>query len=193
MIGLGRGLFALGILALVSLELAAQGTAPGTTPGRSPIFYTTPPKLSRAIAILDPLTEIRVNGQTVYTITRANDDDTITGTLSFALDTESRTKLGEALKKRSATLPATFTRTGAIAHFQKGTACPVAHLEIEPLVIDSAAIKLSLPRLSLTILEGKDEITPQLCFWARQIGTGRMRRGVIAALNRMIQGDTESQ
>ena len=193
MIGLGRVLFALGILALVSLELAAQGTAPGTTPGRSPIFYTTPPKLVRARAILDPLTEIRVNGQTVYTITRANDDDTITGTLSFALDTESRTKLGEALKKRSATLPAIFTRTGAIAHFQKGTACPVAHLEIEPLVIDSAAIKLSLPRLSLTILEGKDEITPQLCFWARQIGTGRMRRGVIAALNRMIQGDAESQ
>jgi hypothetical protein len=193
MIGLGRGLFALGILALVSLELAAQGTAPGTTPGRSPIFYTTPPKLSRARAILDPLTEIRVTGQTVFTITRANDDDTITGTLNFALDTESRTKLGEALKKRSATLPATFTMTGAIAHFQKGTACPVAHLEIEPLVIDSASIKLSLPRLSLTILEGKDEITPQLCFWARQIGRGRMRRGVIAALNRMIQGDAESQ
>jgi hypothetical protein len=193
MIRLSRGIFALGILAFVSVELAAQGTAPGATPGRTPIFYTTPPKISRARAILDPLTEIRVDGQTIFTVTRANDDDTITGTLNFALDTESRTKLAEALKKRGATLPATFTMTGAVAHFQKGTACPIAHLEIEPLVIDSAAIKLNLPRLSLTIVEGKDEITPQLCFLARQIGTGRMRRGVIAALNRMIQGDTEPQ
>lgn len=175
---------------LSAVILAADGGDRDQQP-RPPVIYTTPPKPARGILAVNPITDLPTGGLVTFTITRVNDNDSITGTLQLTFDPQSRTRIAEALKGKDA--PAVMTRAGVIARFRAGSACPVAHLEIDAMTLESAELHFSLPRVVLTIIEGKDEMTPQLCFLARQINVGKMRRGVIAAINQLIRGGEQEE
>lgn len=170
---------------LSAVTLAADG-GDGARQSLPPVIYTTPPQPARGVIAVNPITDLPAGGLVTFTITQVNENDSITGTLQLTFDPQSRTRIAEALKGLDA--PAVMTRTGVNARFRAGSACPVAHLEIDALTLESAELRLNLPRVVLTIIEGKDEMTPQLCFLARQINVGKMRRGVIAAINRLIRG-----
>lgn len=177
------------MLAPVAL-LPVNGTAAQSQLSkRTPVVYTTTPQRARVRVVINPLSEAEASGQATFTVTRANDDDSLSGTLQFAFDPDSRAKIAEILKLPEA--PATLARTEVRARFRSGSACPVAHLELDQVTLEASGVRLILPKLILTIIEDKDAMTPQLCFLARQINVGKMRRGVIAAINSLIRGEIE--
>ena len=134
-----------------------------------------------------------VSANVSYTITAANSDDTLTGTLTCVLTDAVRRKIAEAAGRQLSEVPSTLAPKGILAGFRKSTACPVIHLELGPVKMDSAGVELQINRCVLEIKESRDEMSQLLCFWTKQVNTARPRRGIIAKINRLITGEDESQ
>lgn len=153
-----------------------------------PLIFTTAPKpVTAKIIAGDNETSLRTT--TTLTINAANYDDTVTGALVFAFADEARQKLAQASGKSLKDIPANFVQKDVMATFQSDTACPVLHLEIGTLEIEVAGVKLRFNRLTLDIYETPAEMTQLFCNWTRQINVKRQRRGIIAAINRLLVGE----
>jgi hypothetical protein len=155
-----------------------------------PLVFTTPPRpITAKISIKDQ--DVKVHGKAAYTITSANDDDTVTGTVIFTVDDEARQIIAELTGSDLKSTPASYSRKDVIAHFRKGTACPVISLEISKIELDLGGVTACLDRLSPAIYESPEQISLLFCSWTRQINTDRHRLGIIAAINRLLSGDPE--
>jgi len=84
--------------------------------------------------------------------------------------------------------------------FQKGTGAPLINLEISPFEADINGAKMRFNRIVLDIPGRQggniarytpDEIEVLITVWTRQINNGRQARGVIARLNRVINGEAD--
>ena len=150
-----------------------------------PLVYTTTPKSVKA-KLRAGADETSLRSTAVLTINAANDNDTMTGALIFVFAAEARQKLAQASGQPLKAIPANFVRKDVTATFRSDTACPVLHLEVEALEIEVAGVKLSFDRLTLDIYETPAQITQLFCNWTRQINVKRQRRGIIAAINRLL-------
>jgi hypothetical protein len=179
---------------LFSLGLFAHAQTP------KPVQFATSPKLSVA-KLKNGETEVYdVRGKVSFTVTAANSDDTVAGTLSYTIPDDARQKIASVSGKPLNSVPASVTRKDVVASFQKGTAAPVIHLEISALNLDVLGANLYFNRITLDI-NGREGVTPakfsneemEALFtnWARQILAGRARRGIIAAMNRRIAGEDD--
>jgi hypothetical protein len=121
-----------------------------------------------------------------FTITQANENDTMTGTLIYTLSDDVRQKIAERAGKSRSQVAAKIRRSGMTAVFKPGTACPVLRLEVQDPWLEVEGIKVNFQRLNLEIFETAEEMPQLLCTWTRQLNTKRQRRGVIAAINRLI-------
>jgi hypothetical protein len=128
--------------------------------------------------------EVRIN--LTFTLTAANYDDTMAGTLVFTIPKEARKKIAEAACEPLSSIPASVTRKDVIAGFRKGTSCPTVGIEIGDTELDVAGAKLSFKRIVVDMIETTQEVPQHFCFWTRQINANRPHRGVIAALNRLV-------
>jgi len=173
-------------LALLFLREAA------TAQSHLPVVYSTAPKTVPVIIHTGQTNEMTVSAKVTYTITAANSDDTLTGTLTCALPDAARRQIAEAAGRSLAEVPATLAQKGIVVGFRKGTACPVLHLELGPVEVDATGANLRIDRLVLNINEARDEMSQLLCFWAKQINTARPRRGIVAKINRLIAGEDET-
>jgi hypothetical protein len=169
----------------------ALGT-PAAAQNKKPQPYSTQPKLVPAKIKQGEADVFEVRGKASFTVTSANTDDTINGTITYTLPEEARKKLAELSGKKPAEIPATLTRPEVVAAFQKATACPVVHLEFNPMDFDVAGQRVHFSRLVLDVPDGPDEVAKHICVWTKQINGGRSRRGVIASLNRYINGETNN-
>jgi hypothetical protein len=150
------------------------------------VVYTTPPKLSVAKFKLG-LSEAReLRGIVTFTLTAANYDDTVVGTLVFTIPEETRKKMAEASGEPLTSIPAIVAQKDVAAGFRKGTSCPMVSLEIGATEMDVAGAKLSFDRVVVNVIETREEVPQHFCVWTRQINANRHRRGVIASLNRLI-------
>jgi hypothetical protein len=127
-----------------------------------------------------------IRGKVTFTLTAANYDDTLVGTLIFTIPEDARKKMAEVSGQPLTSIPASVTRKDLVAGFQKGTSCPIIGLEIGATEMDVAGAKLSFDRVVVNVIETREEVPQHFCVWTRQINANRQRRGVIASLNRLI-------
>lgn len=169
--------------------LCALGAAQGLhAQGAKPLIFTTAPKLVTAKLGADAAaTSLRSTA--VLTISSAQDDDTVSGALVFVFDDEARQKLAQVSGQPLKSIPANFVRKDMTATFRSGTACPVLHLQVRALEIEVAGTKLSFDELTLDVYETPVQITQLFCNWTRQINVRRARRGIVAAINRLLVGE----
>lgn len=150
------------------------------------VVYTTPPKMSVARFKLGESDAREVRGKITFTLTGANYDDTVVGTLVFTIPEEARKKIAEASGEPLTSIPASLARKEVTAGFRKGTSCPMVGLEIGATELDAAGAKLSFDHIVVNVIETREEVPQHFCVWTRQINAKRQRRGVIASLNRLI-------
>jgi hypothetical protein len=172
-----------------SSDLKGADTQAADTRPAPQVVYTTPPKTSVAKFKLGAYEAREVRGKVTFTVTAANYNDTVVGTLVFTIPEEARKKLAGASGEPLTSIPAIVAQKDVAASFRKGTSCPVVSLEIGATELDAAGAKLSFDRIVVNVIETREEITQHFCFWARQINANRQRRGVIASLNRLITAE----
>jgi hypothetical protein len=179
---------------------AVVANAQGSVATPKAIAFSTAPKLNIAKLKSGDQDAYEVRGKVTYTVTAANSDDTVAGTLTYSLPDDARQKIAAMSGKQVAQVPANFTRKDVIAQFQKATAAPVIHLEIMPMDVEVAGVKMAFNRIVLDV-NGRDagnvpqytneEMEALFTVWARQINAGRSRRGIIARMNKVINGEPE--
>lgn len=180
----------LGLLALQVVVLAQKAPTPP-----KPTVYTTAPKL--AIGKINDTDEVR--GKLTYTVTAANSDDTVAGTVNYVIPDDARQRIATISGKPLTQVPTNVTRKDVVAAFQKGTEPPVIHLELTGLDIDVMGAKVKFNRVVLDINARpseeskytKEEMEALFTNWAKQINSGRSRRGIIGRMNRAINGEED--
>jgi hypothetical protein len=153
------------------------------------VVYTTPPKTSVAKFKLGESEAREIRGKVTFTLTAANYDDTVVGTLVFTIPEEARKKMAEASGEPLTSIPAIVAQKDVAAGFRKGTSCPVVSLEIGATEMNVAGAKLSFDRVVVNVIETHEEVPQHFCVWTRQINANRHRRGIIASLNRLITAE----
>jgi hypothetical protein len=182
---------AFGLLAVLGITALAQN---------KPLVYTIGPKLSIGTLNTGQPDEFQVRGKASFTLTAANSDDTLVGTLTYALPDDARQKLAQLTGKPLAQIPATQTVKDVNAEFQKTTACPIVHIEIKPMDMTIAGAKLRFTKKTVLDIQGREpgslqkytpaqEMEIQFCVWTKQINNSAIRRGVIQRVNGLIAGE----
>jgi hypothetical protein len=156
-----------------------------------PVIFTTQPK--PVIAKMVSAEKMDLEGRASFTVAKANDDDTISGIFVFTISDEVQQKLAELSNSDLEEIPTKFSREDVTARFPKGTSCPTLHLEIPSVEMEIAGIGVRFDRIVLDIGETQQQMSQLFCAWARQINARRHRRGIIAAINRLIKPEDEER
>ena len=185
-------------LTSLSLLAVAQGQTPTIQP--KPVVYNTKAKLVIAKLKQGEADAYEVRGQFTYTLTAANSDDTLVGTINFTVPDDARQKIAAMSGKPLQQVPTTFTQKNVVAEFQKGTGMPLIHLEIKPMDVSILGVTTRFGRIVLDV-PGREsensrytvaEMEALITNWARQIQNGRSRRGIIARVIKVINGEEDS-
>lgn len=179
-------------------------TAPALAQGQQvtpkPVVYTTAPKLVIAKLRSGEQDVYDVRGKITFTVTAANSDDTVAGTVNYTIPDDARQKIAQMSGKPINSVKNAFTQANVVAAFQKGTGAPLIHLEISPMDVDVSGVKMRFNRIVVDIngREGGnvapysvEEMEALFTVWTRQINNGRARRGIIARMNRAINGESD--
>ncbi len=177
---------------------SAVKNPPDVTP--RPVVYTTAAKLTVAKLKTSETDVYDVRGKITFTLTAANSDDTVVGSINYTIPDDARQKIAAVTGKPLNSVPASINRKDVIAGFQKAASPPIIHMEISPMDVDVLGAKIHFNRivLDVTAREGGDppkfsneEIEALFTVWARQILNGRSRRGIITAMNKRIAGEDD--
>ena len=191
-----RAIFAL--VCLLGLSSIANAQAqPQYTPKK--VAFATAQKLVIAKLKSGEADAYDVRGKVAFTVTAGNSDDTVAGTLTYTIPDDARQKIAAMSGKAVGSVPATITRNDIIASFQKATAPPILHLEINAMDIDVAGVKMRFSRIVLDVNARENhpsdysvqEMEALFTVWAKQINAARSRRGIIARFNKVINGEPE--
>lgn len=174
------------VLVFVCLALFGNsGNAPACAQ-TAPVVFTTSPKLITGHLRIGSPSDFPVRGRASLTLTAVNNDDTLTGTLTYYLPEDARQKIAQASGKALKDVASSVQIKNVIAGFQRGTACPSIKLEVALKEMDAGGVMLFFDRMSLDIPETQNQINQLFCSWTRQINAKRQRHGIIAAINRLI-------
>ncbi len=184
---------------LLGASIIANAQAQQVTP--KAVAYTTAPKVLIAKLKSGEQDAYDVRGKVSFTVTAANSDDTVAGTVSYTIPDDARQKIATMSGKALTSVPASITRKDVIAAFQKATQPPILHLEINTMEADVAGVKLHFNRIVLDINfrdpnigappYTNEEMEALFSKWVQQINAGRARRGVIARMNKVINGEPD--
>ncbi|MFN8003861.1 MAG: hypothetical protein U0X75_22935 [Acidobacteriota bacterium] len=182
---------------LLGTALVANAQVKEVTP--KAVAYTTAPKTFVSKLKNGDQDVYDIKGKLTFTVTAANSDDTIAGTVNYTIPDDARQKIAAQTGKPLNSIPSTIKRTDVLATFEKATAPPIIHLQLSPMDVDVAGAKVAFNRVTLDInaREGNvaqytnEEVEALFTVWARQILNGRARRGIIARLNKVINGEPE--
>lgn len=169
------------------------GVQVATSAQVKPVIFTTAPKPVNAQLKLANGPVFVVHGRASLTVTEANDNDSLAGTLTYALPDDARQKIAAQSDKTLKDVPRSVAVKDVTASFRRGTACPLIRIEIAIKEADVIGAKLSFDRVALDIQETPDQMNQLFCSWTRQINAKRQRRGVIAAINRLINVEDDNQ
>jgi hypothetical protein len=109
-----------------SSERKGADTQTADTRQAPQVVYTTPPKMSVAKLKLGESGAREVRGNVTFTLTAANYNDTVVGTLVFTIPEEARKKIAEASGEPLTSIPASVSQKDVAAGFRKGTSCLVS-------------------------------------------------------------------
>ncbi|MBS1789922.1 MAG: hypothetical protein JST85_19520 [Acidobacteria bacterium] len=150
------------------------------------VIFSTPPVMVTARLNLADGSKSDVHGQATLTITRANEDDSVTGTLVYLLPDEVRQKIAQTSGQKLAEIPNRVTQKDLSAKFQRGTSCPSLKLQVSASEVAFGNAALLFDKVTVAIPETPAPINQLFCSWTRQINAKRKRLGIIAAVNRLI-------
>lgn len=150
------------------------------------VIFSTPPVLVTTKLNLGDGSKADVHGSATLTIIRANDDDSVTGTLVYVLPDDVRQKIAQTSGQKLTEIPTRVTQTDLAAKFQRSTACPSLKLQVSARDVELGKAKLHFENVTVVIQETSAQINQLFCSWARQINAKRQRLGIIAAINRLI-------
>lgn len=174
-------------LLLAALAAHAQGQSKGET-------ISTPMKLVVSKLKVSEGEAYEVRGKALFTLTAANSDGSITGTITYNIPDDARAKIAQMTGKPMAQIPVRVSQKEVVATFQKATECPVLHLEFTPLDINVAGANVHFNRFVLDINDEGQKLHRLLCIVAKQINAGRPFRGVIRQINITLTGqDSDAQ
>lgn len=192
------GTFALSLVILLGATVVAGAQVAPATP--KAVKFTTAPKLVISKLKSGEQEVYDVRGKITFTVTAANSDDSVAGSISYTIPDDARQKIASMTGKQVSTIPSEVSQNDVVAYFQKGTMAPIIHLEVSPMIIEVSGAKLSFNRVVLDV-KGRDggnvaqyttdEIEALFTVWAKQINNGRARRGIIARMNKVINGEPE--
>ncbi len=164
-----------------------------TAQSRRPVVFSTQPQ-TVTLSIRSPDAPLSVTiARVTYTITSANIDDTLTGTLTLSPPGEPKKQRRSERKVPVDALPQSFSQENVAASFRSRTSCPLIRIEIGPITLSLGGRLVEVSRFDLVINETKAEVSQLLCFWSKQISTTGPRRGIAAKINRLINGDDQAQ
>ncbi len=155
------------------------------------VIFTTAPKLIAANLKLSNGSNSSVRGFATLTIVKANEDDSLTGTLVYRLPDDVRQKIAQSSSRKLADVPNSISQTNLTANFRRGTACPLVRLQVlaNDAVVGDAIVHFD--SVTLDIAETPVQINQLFCNWTQQINAKRQRLGIIAAINRLITVEEE--
>jgi hypothetical protein len=187
--------------ALLALNAVAFGQQPQAAQPAKPVAFAISKNLAIGKLSQGGNDVYDMRGKLTFTVTAANSDDTVAGTVTYTIPDDARQKIAEFSGKPLAQVPKDVTKKDVVANFQKGTEPPVIHLELTGLELDVAGVKARLNRVTLDINAQtnvntrytKEEMEALFTVWARQINNGRSRRGPIARMNKVINGEEDPQ
>ena len=173
------------------LALLAGSAALAQTPApvRKPLTIATPPKPLPVKWQGADGQDLELRGQLVFSVTRANDDDTLTGWMLYLLPDDQRARLAKHTGQPLKNIPPYLMQTNVAATWAKDTSCPSARIESGELVFEILSGKIHFNRVTLAFAETPDYLPQLFCHWTRQLNTKRQRRSLIAAINRALTGD----
>lgn len=167
--------------------IALGAMAPTQT--KAIVFTSAPKPLSARLQLSDG-SSFAIRGRASLTVTAANENDTLTGTLVYTLPDDARQKIASTAGKSLKDISSSVQLKDVSANFRHGAACPLIRLEIsvkEAALNGAWGAKLHLDQAVLDIRETPEQMNQLFCSWTRQINAKRQRRGIIAAINRLIQ------
>lgn len=158
---------------------------------KKPQTIITESNIVLAYLSVNQRTVIKNWGQMTYTITNGYSDLSFRGTLTYKLSDKSRHRIAQALHQQLDQIPAIISQQEVVANFQKGTECPLIHLEFEPMKMTLNDWRIHLFRFRLEIKETPQYISKVFCHLARKasgrsIGCGGLRR-----FNELLHGEEE--
>lgn len=183
------------VIFLLGANIAANAQAREVIP--KPTAYTTTPKTFIAKLKNGEQDVYDIVGNISFTVTAANSDDTVAGTVDYTIPDEARRKIAAQSGKPLNSVPNSITRKEVTASFEQATALPVIHLLINPMEVDVAGAKVYFNSVTLDINARpsgsrtkytNEEIESLFTIWVRQILDGRARHGIIARMNKVING-----
>ncbi len=183
---------------LLGVALVANAQQQNVTP--KPVVFTTAPKLAIAKLKVSETETYDVRGKITFTVTAANSDDTVAGTINYTVPDDARQKVAAITGKPLNSVPSSISRKDVVAGFQKAAAPPIIHLEISPMDVDVVGAKMHFNRVQLDVnsREGgnvaqysNEEMEALFTIWAKQILAGRARRGIISRMNKAINGEPD--
>ncbi|MEP7271349.1 MAG: hypothetical protein ABI882_07575, partial [Acidobacteriota bacterium] len=157
-------------LFLFAVTVAVMG--PARAQARRPVVFSAPTQTVKLRIRSADAGEIIRPARATFTLTSANVDDTLTGTLTLTFLDEARKKAKgpdqtDSTQISTARVPAPATLTpmtevGVLASFRKDSGCPVIRLEIGPLKLSPGGVELSIQTFRLVIHEAPDEMSQLL-------------------------------
>ncbi|MFN0108170.1 MAG: hypothetical protein ACKVZH_04885 [Blastocatellia bacterium] len=174
---------------------AAATQAPTKGQTKPLVVFTTAPKLIAAKLKLADGSTSTVRGRATLTVVKANEDDSLTGTLVYLMPNEARLAIAKSSNRQLADVPANVTQKELTVNFQRGTACPVVKLQFSAKEAEVGNATLQFDKAVLEVQETQAPINQLFCSWTRQLNVKRQRLGIIAAINRLItvEEDVENQ
>jgi hypothetical protein len=173
---------------LLSLCLFVVGTA-AQAQAKKGKPYTTAAKLVVTKLKVSDGESFDVRGKATFSLTAANSDDSLAGTITYTLPDDARAKIAQITGKPLAQVPASITQQDVVGQFQKLTECPVVHIDFAAMDVMVAGAKLHFNRFVLDIKEGEHDISIYVCTIAKQINKGLPRRGPIRRINEILNGE----
>ncbi len=173
--------------ALTGWYRASEGARlPSVNQAKPQVVFTTVPKLVTANLKLGDGSNLSVRGYATLTLVRANEDDSVTGTIVYRLPEDARQKIAQSSQRKLADIPPIITQKDIKANFRRGTACPLVRLQVSANDTVVAGASVHFDTLMLDINETPNQINQLFCSWTRQINAKRSHLGIIAAINRLI-------
>jgi hypothetical protein len=179
----------LGLLACL-MPGAAQEKTIMQGKNQKPQTISTTPKMLTGKLQAGSGKPLDIRGQMIFTITAANADDSIVGTLVYIIPDNARQKVSEKLGQPLTAIPANVTTKGIVTGFEKGAHCPEIRFPFGSMEAEVAGAKLHFDRFTLTLNESEQELSKLFCIWTSRVNSGRgEERGVVAFINRLLTGE----
>ena len=156
---------------------------------KKPKPYTTAAKLVVTKLKVGDGEAFDVRGKATFTLTAANNDDSLAGTIIYMLPDDARAKIAQITGKPLAQIPASISQTDVVGQFQKLTECPVVNIDFPAMDLMVHGAKIHFNRFVMSIKEGEHDIALYVCVIAKQINKGLPRRGPIRRVNEILNGE----